>query len=204
MPIKYFLVTDGMDIIAENPSQQKLQQILMEKVIPKLARENHKRVLTNEDSNIFVKYSGKYYLFTIATQDIKQRVCWNLIDEVENDLLKNQRTVNKNYLKEKLNFYNNPENDKIQKLQNEIDRVRDVMVENVDKILTNQQTMSNLVETTEELAQQGDEFHKGGKKLKRSMQKRLIIIIIIALIVISIIIAIIVIVLLAVFVPKSK
>ena len=35
--------------------------------------------------------------------------------------------------------------------------VRDVMVENVDKILANQVVMDGLIETTEELAQQGEE-----------------------------------------------
>jgi len=123
----------------------------------------------NNSNNIYVKYSGRYYYFCIATQEIKQRVCWNLIDEIENETLKNN--LDRSLLKEKLKFYNNPDNDKIQRLQNEIDKgtyenysyllmtasVRDVMVENVDKILANQETMNGLIETTEELAQQGEE-----------------------------------------------
>ncbi|KAF0982896.1 hypothetical protein FDP41_010875 [Naegleria fowleri] len=202
MPIKYFLVTDGADVLAESPTQQKLRMILMDKVVPKLERTNHKRVLTNDDNNIYVKYSGRYYYFCIATQEIKQRVCWNLIDEVENETLKNN--LDKSLLKEKLKFYNNPDNDKIQKLQNEIDRVRDVMVENVDKILANQETMNGLIETTEELAQQGEEFQRGGRKLKWSMRKRLIIIIVIIIMVVSIILAIIIIILIAYFAPKAN
>ena len=49
MPIKYFLVTDGADVLAESPTQQKLRMILMDKVVPKLERTNHKRVLTNDE-----------------------------------------------------------------------------------------------------------------------------------------------------------
>ena len=71
-------------------------------------------------NNIYVKYSGRYYYFCIATQEIKQRVSWSLIDEVENETLKNN--LDKNLLKEKVKFYNNPDNDKIQRLQNEIDK----------------------------------------------------------------------------------
>lgn len=77
-------------------------------------------IFSEYSNNIYVKYSGRYYYFCIATQEIKQRVCWNLIDEVENETLKNN--LDKSLLKEKLKFYNNPDNDKIQKLQNEIDR----------------------------------------------------------------------------------
>ncbi|KAL9651619.1 hypothetical protein ABK040_001564 [Willaertia magna] len=202
MPIQYFLISDGEKSLGEQPRNQKLREVLLTKVVPKLDRTNHKRVLTQDNSNVYLKVSGKYYFFCVATQDIKQRIPWNFIDEVEIETLKNP-IIASSQLKDKFKFYNDPNNDKIQKLQNEIDKALEVQTENMTKIFNNQEKLNTLVADTEELKDQGEDFERGGRKLKNSMRRRLILIIVIAIIVVAIILAIIVIVLLAVLIPKK-
>lgn len=80
MPIKYFLVTDGHDIIAESPKRKSLSSILMEKIIPKLGKGN--RIVTYENNYIYIQAS-KYYYFCIADPNTKQRICWSMIKDIE-------------------------------------------------------------------------------------------------------------------------
>jgi len=168
--IKYFLVTDGINILAETPKRSNISSTIICKVIPKLNKSN--KLLTYDNNFMYVKYINSNYICCIATNDIKQRICWNMIDDVSNE-----KQITSSIIEQKLKYFNNPDNDKIQKLQSEVDRVRDVMVENMDKILTNRESLDNLVITSGELADEAIFFTKNANRLKWSMRKRLIIII---------------------------
>lgn len=51
------------------------------------------------------------------------------------------------------------------------------MIENIDKILANRDQFDHLITQTEDLKENAGLFEKGGKKLKRNMQFRMILVI---------------------------
>jgi len=188
MPITYFLVTDGRTVLSESSKQNKTSSFIINKIIPKLNKETC--ILAHEDSYIYVRYFNRKYLYCIATKDIKQRICWLLINEISQLV-----TIDDVSLKQKLAYYNNPDNDKIQKLQSEVNRVKDTMVDNLDKIMDTSEILFHLVETTGDLSIEASYFHKNANKLKWSMRKRLIMIIMAGIVVTVIVLSIIIIVL---------
>lgn len=188
MPIIYFLITDGHAVLSESPKQNKTSSFIINKIIPKLNKET--RILTHEDNYIYVKYINGNYFYCIAAKDVKQRICWSLVNEISN-----METIDNASLKQRLIYYNNPDNDKIQKLQSEVNRVADAMVDNLDKILDNSEILDGLVETSGELSIEASYFNKNANKLKWSMRKRLIMIIVACIAVVVTILAIIIIIL---------
>jgi len=153
---------------------------------------------------VYIKCSGKYYYIVFASRDIKQRVCWALIEETETEALKNGGFTASSKLPQLFKHYNDPNNDKLQQLQNEVDKAIEVQSENVTKILSNQVKLNDLITSTEELKTQGEDFERGGRKLKNKMRLRLFIIILILVLVVLGIAALLIIILCATLIPQSK
>ena len=73
-------------------------------------------------------------------------------------------------LTDKMNFYNsNPQSDKIRFVQGEIDQVKDVMIENIEKVLERGERIDILVDKTDNLNVAALQFKKRSTALKREM-----------------------------------
>ena len=72
-------------------------------------------------------------------------------------------------LKKEMEYHNSPEADKVGKLKEEIDNVKGIMTENIEKILERGEKVEKLVEKTEDLAHQSDDFFKSSRSLRKQM-----------------------------------
>ena len=66
-------------------------------------------------------------------------------------------------------FNNNPQADKLTHLQAEIEDVKSVMVENIEKVLERGERIELLVDRTDALNSQAQQFKKKSTKLKKAM-----------------------------------
>jgi vesicle-associated membrane protein 7 len=96
-------------------------------------------------------------------------------------------------LKQKMEYYSsNQPVDKIAVVQAEIDSVKDIMVENIDKLLERGEKIELLVDKTDRLNQQAFKFEKTSRNLKneiwcQGVRNKCIIVTIIALIILFIV-----------------
>ncbi|KAL9645592.1 hypothetical protein ABK040_000655 [Willaertia magna] len=147
----------------------------------------------NNFIHIFTKNSRIYICQSVKTT--KFRVCYNLLEDLDRELQKgriNSQRELSSLLQEKMNYYNDPQNDKIGRLQSQIDITVDQMIENIDKMLDNSEKLQLLQSRTDDLRDNSEAFFYGSKKLKWSMKKRLILTIVIISIVCTIILGIII------------
>lgn len=76
-------------------------------------------------------------------------------------------------LQERMDHYNNPENergiDNIGAVKNQIDEVKENMVQNISNLLERGERLELLVEKTDNLNQQAFRFESSGRSLRRSM-----------------------------------
>ena len=93
-----------------------------------------------------------------------------------------------NKLKSEADFFSDPKNDKITKIKTEIGQVKEVMIDNIEKILERGDKIDTLVSKTEELDNSAKDFQTGAKDLKWKMwKKRMMMIMIITFVVLLII-----------------
>jgi vesicle-associated membrane protein 7 len=96
-------------------------------------------------------------------------------------------------LQQQMDRYNSAKTDKIAKVREEINQVKDVMIKNIDKVLERGEKIELLVDKTEVLDQHAFKFKKTSKKLARAMWwkyvKFTLILVVILAIVIYIILA---------------
>ncbi|KAG5498492.1 hypothetical protein JKF63_02778 [Porcisia hertigi] len=75
----------------------------------------------------------------------------------------------KKLLQQKMEFYNNPQNDKITALNDDINQVVDVMMDNMDKVLARGDRIDTLQEKSSTLADQTQQFQLRSTELKRNL-----------------------------------
>lgn len=73
-------------------------------------------------------------------------------------------------MQKQMEYYNdNPSADNINRVRSQIDDVKGVMVENIEKVLQRGEKIELLVDKTDRMQQAAFKFEKSAKKLKHSM-----------------------------------
>lgn len=75
-------------------------------------------------------------------------------------------------LQRQIDFYNGPSADNFAQVSNKLEDVKNIMVENIEKILERGEKLELLVDKTEQLQEQAFKFEKSSRKLKNEMMWR--------------------------------
>jgi vesicle-associated membrane protein 7 len=176
MPIRYSAVFGDGDKLAENPVAElpNLAKTL-ETVISSVPRREYRRQ-TVEDTDVNYHYlsNGEGRIVgCVTTKDVKTRVVFNFLDAVEGLV---RGTVDpraaKKMLQQKMDFHNDPANDKISAVQESIDNAKNIMTDNVDKALARGDHIDTLHAKSVKLEEQSAKFNKKAGDLKRQMCMR--------------------------------
>ncbi|KAL0490066.1 vesicle-associated membrane protein 7 [Acrasis kona] len=194
MPITFALVAESSHELGHYPSNNVLKDIIVSKVLPKIQNEDHKRTLLMNDLELHYHRVGGKTFFAVVNQGYSKRISWSFIDDIETKLAaqSNPSTSNvKKLLRERIDFFNNPQNDKIANITKKIDDTKDVMIKNMDEILDRGEKLDTLMNTTDDLATGATEFRRGTQQVKTAMIKRYIVLIIVLIVIILAVAAII-------------
>jgi vesicle-associated membrane protein 7 len=111
-------------------------------------------------------------IFMCVTEESFSRVtAFNFLDAIKKTCgpLKATPPAVFNQLKKEAEFYSDPKNDKITKIKSEIGAVKEVMIDNIEKILERGDKIDNLIEKTGNLEKQSGEFQSKATQLKNKM-----------------------------------
>jgi vesicle-associated membrane protein 7 len=156
------LIIIDNQVKAEFPfGKENLRDIIIEKILSKIPPNNHRKTLTQKDIEFHYKREGTLTIFCVASTDTKKRLCWNFIDEVSRNY--NPQRV-KEILKSAVNKWND---DSISTLNEKIDEVKEIMVNNIEKIIDRGEKLEDLVTETEKLSKIANEFNGITSKVKK-------------------------------------
>lgn len=208
MPIIYSLVSRTTAVLAEftSPGLSGNFSTVTRVLLTKIPKTDEKL------SYIYDKYvfhyvvsSGLTYL-CMADQQLPRSVAFEFLDDIRNRFISTYGERAKTaiafafnadfqrVLQTQMDHYNAPRaDDKVTRVREEINAVKDVMIRNIDKVLERGEKIELLVDKTEELDQQAFKFKKQAKNLKNVMwwrnAKILILLVVVLLVVIFIILA---------------
>mmetsp|Transcript_20280 Transcript_20280/g.49790 ORF Transcript_20280/g.49790 Transcript_20280/m.49790 type:complete len:234 (-) Transcript_20280:297-998(-) len=182
--IVYALIARGATVLAEHTSKsgnfQQVTRTILEKFVDSQDGGRH-------------SYAYDDYLFHIATQDglifltmtttsFERRVAFAFLDDIREAFMAKfsgaiesavAYEMNKPFepvLKDKMVFYtSNPKADKLRHIKEEVTEVRQVMVENIERILDRGDKIELLVDKAEDLNEQATKFKRSGHQLKNKM-----------------------------------
>lgn len=108
--------------------------------------------------------------FVVATNGYSPRVLTKCIEEIETQYKLKGKQFNNNTLSIIYKKYDNPaEFDKLTKVQNQLQEVKDVMQQNIEVALMNTVTLQRIEEQSEILQQQAGIFKRTTKELKNKL-----------------------------------
>ncbi|KJE97732.1 vesicle-associated membrane protein [Capsaspora owczarzaki ATCC 30864] len=200
MSIIYSLVSCGSTILAEYTDKTGNFTTITQTILDKIPPQNAKMTYVY-DRHLFhyIAEDGFVYL-CMADEAFGRRVPFAFLLDVksrfESTYKARARTafaygLNRELapiLKQQMEYYSqNPNSDRINQVRNEIAQVKDVMVQNIEKVLERGERIDLLVDKADNLNQAAFQFKKSSTKLKRNFcwqNARLTIIIVIVVAVI--------------------
>jgi len=204
MSIIYSVIARGSTILAEYSERTGNFKQASEAILPRIPPNDAQMTYAYDEHYFhYIVFGGITYL-CMADQSFGRRIPFVFLQEMKKrfsqqfgaraqtalaySLTDQFRTEMQSLLK----FYNNRENDKIGKVRGEIENVKEVMTENIERLLDRGEKINLLVVKTDDLSQQSLHFKRGATTLRRNMWcknvKLMILIVVIVLVVIFLIV----------------
>mmetsp|Transcript_42458 Transcript_42458/g.85432 ORF Transcript_42458/g.85432 Transcript_42458/m.85432 type:complete len:220 (-) Transcript_42458:69-728(-) len=186
MSIVYSLISRGVTVFCEYTGQTGNFVQISRDILEKVEASNDSDPTFNSytyDDHVFhmIIHHGVYYV-AMATKDLERRIAYAFLEDIKAKFDEKYSDVvntavayemNKTFgkvLVERMEFYNsNPEADKVRKVRGEVDEVRQVMVENIERILDRGDKIELLVDKSEDLSAQASKFKRSAGHLQRRM-----------------------------------
>lgn len=131
----------------------------------------YEKVSENENIKFYCKKSKKFLCICVSNLDFPTRIQINVVNNILN-LLENENAmygenaINK-ILKTNFEYGNNLNNDKIFVVQNDINQVKDMMIDSVEKTLQRGENLDKLNLKSDSLAEQSNTFYNTSYELKK-------------------------------------
>ncbi|CAH3104538.1 unnamed protein product [Pocillopora meandrina] len=215
MSIIYSLIARGTTVLVDYTESSGNFQQITGSILQKIPLHDDTKCTYVSGSYHFhvIVDDGLVYL-CMADEDFGKRQPYAFLEEIKrrfvNSSLK-QRAISAHayefrrdfgqVLASQMSLYSDPgydESDQITKVQKEVNEVKDVMTQNIEKVLERGEKIDVLVGKTEELDHSSQVFHRQAKRLRREMWWKNKKICLILVFVIAIIIAVIVLAILGV------
>ncbi|KAE9045070.1 hypothetical protein PR003_g11233 [Phytophthora rubi] len=185
MPIVYALVSREKTVLAEYTATSgnfpTVTRVLLAKIPPADGRMSYVY-----DRHIFhYVVEGGVTFLCMADDDLKRRVPVLFLEDMKSrfQAAYGARALSaiafamndefQHEIRRLLDWYNaHPDADALSRVQQQIDDVKDVMVENIDKLLDRGEKFELLVDRTDKLSRQSVKFERSSTQLRRSMWRR--------------------------------
>eukprot|EP00295_Goniomonas_pacifica_P002062 CAMPEP_0175811836 /NCGR_PEP_ID=MMETSP0107_2-20121207/4056_1 /TAXON_ID=195067 ORGANISM="Goniomonas pacifica, Strain CCMP1869" /NCGR_SAMPLE_ID=MMETSP0107_2 /ASSEMBLY_ACC=CAM_ASM_000203 /LENGTH=215 /DNA_ID=CAMNT_0017123659 /DNA_START=12 /DNA_END=659 /DNA_ORIENTATION=- len=183
MSVVYVLVARGTTVLAEytvtTGNFQQVTRLILEKVP---TGDDQKAAFAYDDHVFHILVHRGFVFLAMCGQDFKRKLAFAMLDEIKNKFMLQfaeegrtavayslTRQFNK-VLKDQLDYFTqNPELDKTAKVRNEIEDVKGIMVENIDRILERGEKIELLVDKAEQMNEQAVKFRTVSRQLKQRM-----------------------------------
>eukprot|EP01039_Chlorochromonas_danica_P005968 gene5968-6572_t len=201
MTILYALVARKKAVLAEYTSSTGNFPTVTRVLLGKIPEQDGKMSYVY-DKHIFHYLVDQGITFLcMSDENTKRRLTFSFLEEIKTLWRERFASVEQNalpfslndlfgpILRQKIDFYNtNPSADNITRVQAQIDEVKDVMLENIDRVLERGERIELLVDKTAKLNEQAVKFEKSSRTLKRTMYWRKVRNILIALVILGLVI----------------
>eukprot|EP01104_Vermistella_antarctica_P012798 TRINITY_DN3772_c0_g1_i1.p1 TRINITY_DN3772_c0_g1~~TRINITY_DN3772_c0_g1_i1.p1 ORF type:complete len:220 (+),score=31.86 TRINITY_DN3772_c0_g1_i1:147-806(+) len=186
--IVYALIARGTVVLAEHAIASGNFITISRVILDKLGPEEAKRSFDYDRCVFhFMVHEGITYL-CMTDGNFPRRIAFGFLEDVKNSfaatysrdaiLHSHAFAMNENYsrtLVGRMEYFTNTPPDKIHEIRQQIDDTRDIMHENIDKLLERHEKIEMLVQKTETLSNESFVFKKQSEKLKCALIRKNII-----------------------------
>ncbi|KAF5177609.1 Vesicle-associated membrane protein [Thalictrum thalictroides] len=183
MAILYALVARGSVVLAEFSTTSTNASAIARQILEKIPGNDDSNLSYSQDRFIFhVKRTDGLTVLCMADDSAGRRIPFAFLEDVHGRFVKSYGravltasayAMNDEFsriLSQQIDFYSNdPNADRINRLKGEMSQVRNVMVENIDKVLERGDRLELLVDKTETMQGNTFRFRKQARRYKSSV-----------------------------------
>ncbi|XP_026411993.1 vesicle-associated membrane protein 714-like [Papaver somniferum] len=183
MAIVYAVVARGSVVLAEFSAVSGNTDAVCRRILEKLPSEAETRLCFSQDRYIFhiLKIDGITFL-CMANDTFGRRIPFSYLEDIHMRFMKNYGRVahsapayamNDDFsrvLHQQMEFFSsNPSADALDRVRGEVEEVRTIMVDNIDKILDRGDRIELLVDKTATMQDNTFHFRKQSRRLRRAL-----------------------------------
>ncbi|KAL1731316.1 synaptobrevin-domain-containing protein [Schizophyllum commune] len=165
-------VAQGTNIIAQHQTDtsrgnfSQATQTILEKIPP-----NDSKLTYVWSTYLFHYISEAGYTYLVMADDSAgRRMPFGFLGAVKNHFLEDPEAFTSSTLAKLMHEFNTaPPQDELARAQNELQSVKDIMVQNVEQILSRGERIELLVDKTDHMAGQATAFRRGARTVRRQM-----------------------------------
>lgn len=179
----YGLVARGTVVLAEYSLVSGNANLVAVRMLEKLNPAEESRHSYAQDRHLFHIYTtGGFTYMCMADEAVGRRVPFAFLEDVkerfisayghtaENAVAYEYNTEFSRVIQQRMDFFNNdPRADSINRVRGEIAEVKNVMIDNIEKILERGERIELLVDKTDHLQNEAFNFRRGARQLKNKM-----------------------------------
>ncbi|PIA42337.1 hypothetical protein AQUCO_02000054v1 [Aquilegia coerulea] len=183
MAILYALVARGSVVLAEFSTTSTNASAIARQILEKIPGNDDSNVSYSQDRYIFhVKRTDGLTVLCMADDSAGRRIPFAFLEDIHGRFVKSYGravltasayAMNDEFsriLSQQIDFYSNdPNADRINRLKGEMSQVRNVMIENIDKVLERGDRLELLVDKTETMQGNTFRFRKQARRYKSSV-----------------------------------
>ncbi|XP_058112085.1 vesicle-associated membrane protein 711 isoform X2 [Magnolia sinica] len=183
MAILYSLVARGSVVLAEFNASQSNASAIARQILEKIPGNNDSHVSYSQDRYIFhVKRTDGLTVLCMADDTAGRRIPFAYLEDIHGRFVKTYgRSVHtalayamndefSRVLSQQMEYYSNdPNADRINRMRGEMSQVRNVMIENIDKVLERGDRLELLVDKTANMQGNTFRFRKQARRFKNTV-----------------------------------
>ncbi|XP_072984178.1 vesicle-associated membrane protein 711-like isoform X2 [Typha latifolia] len=207
MTILYSLVARGTVVLAEFSATQTNAGAIARQILEKIPGVNDSHVSYSQDRYVFhVTRTDGITVLCVADDTAGRRIPFAFLEEIHGRFVKAYGrachtalayAMNEEFsrvLSQQMEYYSNdPNADRINRIRGEMSQVRNVMIENIDKVLERGDRLEMLVDKTEHMQGNTIRFRKQARRFRSSVWcrnvKLMVILILLLLVIIYVVLA---------------
>lgn len=109
------------------------------------------------------------FFFAIASQDFPQRVTWSFVQDMMAEFKPSMaNSALGTFVQGKLDYYHNLSNDKLTAMSAKVDKIKDVMIDNIEKLAFRGESLEVVQSKFDDIHEDAYEFKKTTAKLKNN------------------------------------
>ncbi|PSR71485.1 hypothetical protein PHLCEN_2v12650 [Hermanssonia centrifuga] len=184
MSLIHALVAQGSTILAEHQGGVRDFSQATQTILSKIPPNNSKLTYVWEQYLFHYISEGGYVYLVMADDSAGRRMPFTFLSELQQKFVNSAQASSSTaeqpayslqgtfgpVIAQLMNTYNtSPPTDEITRAQSELAQVKDIMVQNVEQILSRGERIELLVDKTDNMASQATAFRRGARTVRRSM-----------------------------------
>lgn len=182
MTLLYGLVSRGNSVLAEYTSTTGNFPQVTRMILKNIPSDKPKGIYA-ADGHVFSYFihESLTYMCMSEAGDTRQSINFAFLKDIQEKFVSTYGQLGKTaiafamneefsrVIRKQMDYFNSGQGDKIGSIAKQLDATKDIMIENIDKILERGEKIELLVDKTDKLSEQAYKFEKSSRQLKHTM-----------------------------------